>query len=146
MHPLVRRNKGIAQFFSNMPGDYLSQAVNNESDLLQILQAPYFDEHSAPLTLLYEDFIDRIYFIPIDVAQIDYLAVTSAFFKKHGIHLDFSSQRIHVSDSRKTHMFNIIDANLKSAITYSDLIPATFRKDIELYTNIVNSFISEPNL
>ena len=146
MHPIQRRNKGVAEFFSSlvdMPDEWLLQKIHEYPQFLIILVAPYFDEHSAPLHLMYEGFIDRICFIPIDVAHIDYYQITSDLLKQHDLEIVFPRQKIHQSEESKIRLFHMIEMHLESSCKYSDVFQATFSKDIALYQNIVDKF--DPN-
>lgn len=145
MHPIKRRNKGVAEFFNyavDIPNDQLLQGAESFPNMLQILQAPYFDQHSAPLHLLYEGFIEHIHFIPIDLQQVDYIDHTQKLLQKYGITIDFSKNKIHESMEPKIQMYNIVVAHMKSSIEFSDVIMGTFRKDIELYEKIATQYTS----
>ena len=141
MDPVLRRNKGVAEFFNfaiNLPNESLLEIAHVYNGLLQILQAPYFDVHSAPLHVLYDGFIDQIHFIPIDVECIDHLQMTSDFLRQHGLDIQFPSEKIHQSELSKIEIFHVVEEHLKSASRHSDLFRATFAQDIILYQRILD--------
>jgi len=143
MEPIKRRNKGVTEFFHGklpLPDKQLLQGAKVYDALLQILQAPYFDEHSAPLHLLFHGFINQIYFIPIDVKELEYLEITSVFLRQHGIVIDFPPKKIHQSGISQIEIFHVVEKHLESSMQHSNLVEATFAQDIALYQRVLESF------
>ena len=51
---------------------------------------PYFDGHSVPVSKIFNEKIQKIDWIPIDVEGIDHVKMTRYLLSKYGIEMDFS--------------------------------------------------------
>jgi len=147
MDPIKRRNKGVAEFFNyaiNKPNSWLLQHAETNPEMLQVLQAPYFDAHSAPLHSLYAKYvIDHVHWIPMDIEEIDFMRHTQDLLAQHGIRINFPKEKMNESDLAKQQMYNIVVMHLNSSTQYADLIMRTFHQDLELYRSIVGRYTSE---
>ena len=142
-HPLVRRAKGISEFFNDingLPAREIVDYVTHNQQILQVLQTPFFDEHSAPLTLLYGKHITDIEFIPIDDPTIDYINITRKLLESHNLNPVFPKEKVNTADSDQVLLYNIIEQHYQSAIKHSDLIGMVFQDDIALYERIISSY------
>jgi hypothetical protein len=141
MHPLTRRTKGIAEFFNlidGLPPELILSTIDKWPSILQILQTPFFEEHSVPLTVLYGDRINDIHFIPIDDPTIDYVQVTKEYLRSYNLDPVFPEEKINVAEDTQVRLVDIIDEHYSQ--NRPALIDAVFAEDIKLYQQVVQSY------
>jgi hypothetical protein len=138
-NPFDRRNRGIATWLiaRNLQNDFLQNKIN-----YHFLESPYFDENSEPISVAMGDRYIHIDWIPLDHSQIDAYSATNYKLSKYGISIDWPPQTFQETSAR-VDMIRIIESHLESAENYSKLRTRAFEKDLQLYKDTVDKFLSK---
>jgi hypothetical protein len=164
VHPLQRRLKGLTQWLIECYSTEDVQLLESNpwilapmtidwEQLKTDLSARYLkkliqtvavgDIHSTPYSTMFGSVLDQIHWIPMDqYTDNEVKMIMMNFFKLHGhnIQLPLDDQRLHVSGSEKTDIFNFIENEFHSAPENIYTFYKFYSNDLKFYYNLINNF------
>ena len=141
--PIRRRHKGVAEWMWQRG---ITAQSMREHNMFAFLEAPFFDFHSLPICLLWQNKIDQIHWIPTDIKKFNHETYTQQMCNSFDCELDYEVPEDvrHESSEEQIQLYNMIKLHWESSCQYSDVVSAFFQDDVKLYENTILKYASVP--
>lgn len=136
-NPWQRYIKGVTELAWNM----------NERSFKNVRQMPFFktamlDLHLLPISIIANEYLDRIHFIPID-ASIDSIVLTNQFFELHNCTLRVSNiDNLHIANLKKQAYKKEVEAWVAAKHLHRQHVKLLLKEDFKLYQSVLNELHS----
>lgn len=138
MDPIRRRHKGIAEFLIH---HRLTQQLFENPQFAELVShLPFLDEHSAGMHTIYDDYADKIDWIPLSLDHNQGIKYTNILLESNGHPpIEWNAEFVHTTDNYMKDIFEKI-SDLWATEPNELAVRCYFEKEVRLLEQVHNKF------